>query len=575
MYLDRVKNYDNDKVIIRENRVKTFEDLFVRPNEYDLPIMKQQYTSESTCNGAVTNCKAGYYGVDESDPFVSTLRCTSIDGKWTPRCRLRGNRLQSDGNVMKFLDDFQPANNVMSEAYMEFITDICEFHKDSPACKNFTVTLFYDVGVHNSPSMSCADINNKLCIPEKYGYDYKDPWFSNPGCAQNPYGNEGSRCTFDNFITEIDGLRVFGEEFEDSVDSIKYLFLSSPGCREHNYTDPACDWQYRLSHPGDNFATKQDCDNYLNANPTYRCKFGDYSPLFTLAYTDYCPEKPNDDGKWRVACDFSGALDITDNTAKKIHELFFSHPDKHINEMNYKQILKRYCLKPENRYKEQCLFNTHSKCQSEPWLTSCGGPGDKCIYDPSLLECTSDCKDHPWMTVCGGDGNPCPTEPSTPGCEVCKDSPWLEMCGGTDPCVTSPGSSACCTANPTHSSCQSSNPCVTSPGSSACCTAQPTHSSCQSSNPCVTSPGSSACCTANPTHSSCQSSSPCSTSPGSSACCTGNPTHSSCQSSNPCVTSPGSRECCKAQPTHSSCDDSSRIFLILIIGAVAFIMFNK
>ena len=65
-----------------------------------------------------------------SDPFVSTIRCSSINGKWVPRCRLRGNRLQSDSNITKFLNDFQPPNNEMSEEYMEFITDLCEFNKN-------------------------------------------------------------------------------------------------------------------------------------------------------------------------------------------------------------------------------------------------------------------------------------------------------------------------------------------------------------------------------------------------------------------------------------------------------------
>jgi len=64
----------------------------------------------------------------------------------------------------------------------------------------------------------------------------------------------------------------------------------------------------------------------------------------------------------------------------------------------------------------------------------------------------------------------------------------VNSCGNggtpTDPCVTNPGSVACCAANSGHSSCGSSDPCVAGPGSAACCAASPGHPSCGSSGTC-------------------------------------------------------------------------------------------
>ncbi|MCL2182164.1 MAG: hypothetical protein FWB85_01675 [Chitinispirillia bacterium] len=60
----------------------------------------------------------------------------------------------------------------------------------------------------------------------------------------------------------------------------------------------------------------------------------------------------------------------------------------------------------------------------------------------------------------------CAVVPSTPGCQQ-------------NPCITNPGSTACCTANQNHSSCQTSDPC--NPWTQACCStpAGASHPNCQ------------------------------------------------------------------------------------------------
>ena len=623
--MNRVLSYDRD-----------FPDSSTKRNLIELPMYNYQYATEGQCTTALstTTCKVGQYGVAESDPFEAVGTCRQIGQSWIPHCVLRTNRLRTDAMVLRFMDDFKPRNGEITVDYLDFITDICEFNTNSPACKEFIITLYYDKDMQFNEPSKCNVRNSEICKTNKYGEGFTDPWHSNPGCMSwDPnatFSDSYTRCTFKNFMSadHMVGAQTFIDEFRDTNERIKFMFLLQPYCNETKYTGGyPCEREWFMHTLDKKFNSSTECYNWYNLHPSGTCSQNQFDPRYTLNPV-YVECDKTEDGYFRQTCLFHAGQDLTDTTAEYINNKFFTGPDRRINELAYKQVMKRYCTKDENKYKKICTFNTHERCVAEPWLTSCGGPGDKCIYDPTILECTDDCKNHPWMTVCGGNGNPCPSEPNTPGCEACKDSPWLEMCGGTgiDPCVSQPGSSACCTVQPTHSSCQS-DPCVSSPGSSACCIAQPTHSSCQN-DPCVNGPGTSTCCNAQPNHSSCQQNSPCVTAPGSSACCSAQPSHSSCQSvdpclgapgsltccsaqpnhsscqavdpcvsapgtgtccalqpnhsscqsSNPCVTSPGSSACCVAQPTHSSCDESSRIFLILIIfgiGVGAFIIFNK
>lgn len=80
----------------------------IRPTIFDL-IHTQEFDSAASCNAAVTNCKAGYYGSHETDPFVSKKSCVQLDdGKWHNVCEMRANRLRGTENITKVKQDFKP-----------------------------------------------------------------------------------------------------------------------------------------------------------------------------------------------------------------------------------------------------------------------------------------------------------------------------------------------------------------------------------------------------------------------------------------------------------------------------------
>jgi len=95
---------------------------------------------------------------------------------------------------------------------------------------------------------------------------------------------------------------------------------------------------------------------------------------------------------------------------------------------------------------------------------------DQCAIAPQI---TPGCPDY----------NPClGLTSASPGSLCCqKDSSFPGCTGAVNPCVSNPGSAACCNANPNHTSCPvipPPDPCTSNPASAACCEFNPNHMSC-------------------------------------------------------------------------------------------------
>ena len=79
----------------------------------------------------------------------------------------------------------------------------------------------------------------------------------------------------------------------------------------------------------------------------------------------------------------------------------------YFDDQEFLYFLNKYCANPIHRTKSECTFNSHPKCETSPWLSSCGGTGNKCEYTPNAVECKEPCLSSPWLLECGGDGDKC------------------------------------------------------------------------------------------------------------------------------------------------------------------------
>jgi len=493
-----------------------------RPTIFDLiQYGSGKFDDETTCNDAVTNCKANYFGLAESDPYIARKPCKQLTyngvTKWYNVCQMRANRLRDSGNFNKFDIEFRPGEEVKDFPlnYLEFLTPVCAKNPNHAVCKDIVYNMKYDKDAMYDTNTACNNWQNTHCIYDRYGNLLSDPVFTAPTkCIRDPtYENSSERnfqypyCTLQsNLIREDNFANVFYSDFKNTPNSIAKEFSLSAYC-ETAPTAVAC-----RTFPGlweqESFATATECGNWNKNNASMACLSNQYDSSTWKGPESTCQLAP--DGTYRNLCLAYTNVDVSDRDAKTIHKWFNRENNGGINEIALMQVLRPYCSKAENRAKTECVFNTHPNCKADPWKASCGGIGDKCVWDPTLLECSDDCKNHPWMTVCGGDGNPCPTEPTAPGCEYCANEPWLVECGGSgnkcDYTPTSPDCNAECATKPWLVECGGSgnkcdytptlpecNPeCATKPwlvecgGDGNICPFDPTAPGCE--NPCTSKP---------------------------------------------------------------------------------------
>jgi len=99
-------------------------------------------------------------------------------------------------------------------------------------------------------------------------------------------------------------------------------------------------------------------------------------------------------------------------------------------------------------------FNNTFLCAANPTAYGCYG---YCTANPSAYGCPGYCTANPNAEGCHTDV--CLTNPAPSCANYCQFYPTAAGCGYTDPCVSSPGSQACCASNPNYSGC-TSNPTV-------------------------------------------------------------------------------------------------------------------
>ena len=90
-----------------------------------------KYNYDYECSAAVTNCKAGYYGTGDSDPFISKQPCLRIDDykgtRYYPRCELRKHRVKSPEFKTKIKEDFSSSEYFKEEYIEDKKCDKCNF----------------------------------------------------------------------------------------------------------------------------------------------------------------------------------------------------------------------------------------------------------------------------------------------------------------------------------------------------------------------------------------------------------------------------------------------------------------
>lgn len=94
----------------------------------------QPFISEVDCNSKITNCKAGYYGYDDHDPFKSKPACwRNNDNKYYPMCRLSTGKIINSEYADKMFEDFGN-NDYSSYAYEEVMASYCATDPTHKAC---------------------------------------------------------------------------------------------------------------------------------------------------------------------------------------------------------------------------------------------------------------------------------------------------------------------------------------------------------------------------------------------------------------------------------------------------------
>lgn len=464
-----------------------------RPAPSERPVKFQlthfgagNFDSESACNSAPTNCKANYFGTNETDPFVSKKPCKQLlyDGvtKWYNICEMRANRIQGDVNWSKFAQEFKPTVSNFPKAYLDFITPFCAKNHTHGLCKDNIFNMQYNKNATLTTNNICNQTIVDNCKHGKYGGGDTDPVYNVPAqCIRDPeddnyngFNYQYPWCTLQSHLIQTPGYaNAFHTDFDDTPNVIGRDFLLSSYCDKNPYEDICRDRIVLFEEK--TFNTLDECKADWDANPSDACVANFYDNSDWLAVANPCNEIVP--GEFRHACYAWTNVDLTDRDAGKLSSFFNREVDSP-NEITYSLLMRPYCSKPENKRKSACITNSSSICRSEPWRTTCGGDGNKCTYTPTAPECNSECTTKPWMTICGGDGNACPYDQNAPGCEQCKTQPWLELCGGdgnncpfqpeapgcSNPCTSQPWLVECggdgdkCKYNPDLPECENSNP---------------------------------------------------------------------------------------------------------------------
>ena len=434
----------------------------IRPTVFDL-IHTEEFDSAASCNATVTNCKTGYYGSNETDPFVSKKGCVQAeDGKWHNVCEMRANRLRGTENISKVKQDFLPN--------LEFLTPTCA--QNPSACEGITYDMLY-VTEHMFDNSGCDGFQNEACKFNHYGDSRNDLVKEmHLTCIRDdsmglPYDNvQYPYCRLQsNLITQDSYATLFYEEFIDTPNLTMRDFTLSAFCHRHPKSANCVD-EPGLVEP-EEFNVESEC---LTSTSTV-CSQSGYDTEWIKE--SKCEQDSN--GKYRKVCVGKTGVSLTDRDVKKIHQDFNTEVNND-NEIALSRILGAYCADPVHMNNPECVFNSSAECRANPslpscgdvcrenpsalecqcmptpWLEECGGDGDKCKYDPDLPECRPECIMEPWLVECGGDGNKCKYNIALPGCEECATKPWLVECGGdgnicshdptlpecADPCIKQP-----------------------------------------------------------------------------------------------------------------------------------------
>ena len=475
-----------------------YPDYAFRPLNFQLvQYGSGQFDSKGACESASTNCKANYFGLNESDPYVSRMPCEQLTyndvTKWYNVCEMKANRLRDDSNLNKFDQEFKPSANVTNfpKNYIDFLTPICGKNPNHSACKEILYNMKYNSTAMNDTNVNCDKFQADKCKHGRYG-NITDPVYSVPAKCERDAAQDSStgagvnypHCVIQsNLITEDNYANVFYVDFEDTPDTIPRNFTLAAHC-EKNPTSNACADRVVLFEE-ESWSDVTVCRDANLENPPKGCANESYDDVSWRAFQIQCAEPTP--GVYKNSCTVKTNVEVSEKDAKTLHRFFNTEVDSR-NELAYGLLMRPYCSKPENAGKPECITNSTQICRDEPWRASCGGKGDNCLSNPTSLECSNDCTLHPWMTVCGGDGNACPFEPNSTGCEQCQTQPWLTLCGGDgDMCKYNPNLPECqnpeCATKPWLVECGGDgNMCKYNPNLPECqnpeCTTQPWLLSC-------------------------------------------------------------------------------------------------
>lgn len=469
-----------------------FPDSTRRPIKFELiQYGSGQFDSQSACEAATTNCKANYFGLNESDPFVRRMPCKQLTysgvTKWYNMCEMKANRLKDNPNLNKFDQEFKPSANVTNfpKNYIDFLTPICGKNPTHTVCKEIVSNMKYSSTAMNDTNEKCDKFQADTCQPGRYGNSITDPVYAVPAKCERDAAQDSStgkgvnypHCIIQsNLITEDSYANLFYADFANTPDIIPRDLILAAYC-EKNPTSNNCADRVTVFEQ-QSWPTETACKNANIGNPPKGCENESYENVSWRAYQIPCAQQSP--GVFKNSCTGKTTVTVSDKDAKTLHRFFNTEVDSD-HELAYMKLMRPYCSRPGNAGKTECVTNSTQICRTEPWRASCGGIGDKCKWDPSLLECSNDCTLHPWMTICGGDGNPCPFEPDVSGCEECKTQPWLPLCGGDgNNCPFQPDAPGCedkCASKPWLISCGGDgNPCNYNPNVAEC------------KNPCITQP---------------------------------------------------------------------------------------